>query len=163
MQSRADWEAADSSSRKNQDRQEMNHQKQCSGRREQWEKQGVAGPGLLQGQVLQVPASHVGILDVLFPPAECWLASACCGECPELADAPTVCCHGLAAPCFKMLAHTVCYSGFAVLGHPLLAAAESRKAGLFHRGAFWFSSSRWERMVAVFPHKHRISQAGKEL
>lgn len=67
--------AADSHSHKNEDRQEMNHQNPFFGRRELWKKHGVASPGLLQTQALQMPTSHVGILDALFPPrSTCWQA-----------------------------------------------------------------------------------------
>lgn len=52
---------------KNEDRQEMNHQEPFLSRRELWKKQGVASPDMLQGQAFQVPTSHMGIPDALFP------------------------------------------------------------------------------------------------
>lgn len=60
---------------KNEDRQEMNHQKLFLSRRELWKKQGVASPDMLQGQAFQVPTSHMGIPDALFPlRSDCWQA-----------------------------------------------------------------------------------------
>ena len=147
--------ATGSCSRKNEDRQEMNHQKPFLGRRELWKKQGVASPGLLQSQALQVPTSHEGIPDALFP-----LRSARWQACvvvhvqnlpmPQHSVLPWPGCLSLQDAGQRCMLWWLCHARVSSV-QSFFAAVKSRKAELLHRAAVWFNCSRREGMVTASP------------